>query len=105
MTIELEQITPTERMENAVSTYSRPSELRITDMRVATVVGHGYYPILRIDTNQGIYGLGEVRDTPGLGIDRNEDVIKAQLREGSDYFGDTSEWNRLRVGFDRVPRD
>lgn len=53
---------PTERIENAVNTHSRPSELRITDVRVATIVGHGYYPILRIDTNQGISGLGEVRD-------------------------------------------
>ncbi len=45
-----------------VQTDSRPSALRITDIRVATVVGHGYYPILRIETNQGITGLGEVRD-------------------------------------------
>jgi L-alanine-DL-glutamate epimerase-like enolase superfamily enzyme len=52
----------TDRVENAVSTHSRPSELRITDMRLAVVEGHCYYPILRIDTNQGIYGLGEVRD-------------------------------------------
>jgi L-alanine-DL-glutamate epimerase-like enolase superfamily enzyme len=52
----------TECVEIAVSTYSRPSELRITDMRLAVVEGHCYYPILRIDTNQGIYGLGEVRD-------------------------------------------
>jgi L-alanine-DL-glutamate epimerase-like enolase superfamily enzyme len=32
------------------------------DMRLAVVEGRCYYPILRIDTNQGIYGLGEVRD-------------------------------------------
>ncbi|KAB0677407.1 mandelate racemase/muconate lactonizing enzyme family protein [Aureimonas leprariae] len=62
MSIAIEALEPTARIEEAVSTHSRPSELRITDMRVATVVGHGYYPILRIDTNQGIYGLGEVRD-------------------------------------------
>lgn len=49
-------------IENAVSTASAPSRLRITDMRIATVIGHGYYPILRIDTNQGVHGLGEVRD-------------------------------------------
>ena len=51
-----------ERVENAVNTYGRPSELRITDMRIATVAGHLYHPIIRIDTNQGVYGLGEVRD-------------------------------------------
>src|ERR1700757_2263477 len=52
----------TDRVEMAISTHSRPSELRVTDMRLAVVEGHCYYPILRIDTNQGIYGLGEVRD-------------------------------------------
>jgi L-alanine-DL-glutamate epimerase-like enolase superfamily enzyme len=40
-----------------------PSELKITDLRVA-VVGRAPMtcPLIRIDTNQGIYGLGEVRD-------------------------------------------
>ncbi|BCP52145.1 hypothetical protein K32_07620 [Kaistia sp. 32K] len=51
-----------ESLENAVRMDSRPSDLRITDIRVATIVGQGYYPILKIDTNQGVYGLGEVRD-------------------------------------------
>lgn len=50
------------RMEDAVSTHSSPSELRITDMRLAVVAANYDYPILRIDTNQGVYGLGEVRD-------------------------------------------
>jgi len=49
-------------MEDAIRTHSRPSELRITDLRVATVQGQGYHPILKIETNQGVYGLGEVRD-------------------------------------------
>ena len=52
----------TETIENAVRKGSQPSQLKITDIRVATILGHGYYPILRIDTNQGVYGLGEVRD-------------------------------------------
>ncbi len=49
-------------MQN-VNKNSRPSELRITDLRVA-VVGRAPMtcPLIRIDTNQGIYGLGEVRD-------------------------------------------
>ena len=47
-----------------VNTNSSPSTLKITDMRVATVVkpGPSPCPIIRIDTNQGVYGLGEVRD-------------------------------------------
>lgn len=52
-----------EQTLDQVSTASRPSELRITDLRVATVIGAPMRcPIIRIDTNQGIYGLGEVRD-------------------------------------------
>ena len=43
-----------------VRTESRPSELKITDLRVAVV--EGQRPILRLDTNQDTYGLGEVRD-------------------------------------------
>jgi len=51
-----------ERAENAVNTYSRPSQLKITDLRMAVVAANYDYPLIRIDTNQGIYGLGEVRD-------------------------------------------
>ena len=46
-------------MQQNVNTNSRPSDLKITDMRIAMVSN---WPLLRIDTNQGIYGLGEVRD-------------------------------------------
>ncbi len=42
-----------------VNRSSYPSGLRITDMRVATIASKH---IIRIDTNEGIYGLGEVRD-------------------------------------------
>jgi L-alanine-DL-glutamate epimerase-like enolase superfamily enzyme len=47
-----------------VNTSSSPSTLKITDVRVATVVkpGPSPCPLIRIDTNQGVYGLGEVRD-------------------------------------------
>src|SRR6266516_2211171 len=42
---------------------SRPSDLKITDLRVAVVARAPMTcPLIRIDTNQGIYGLGEVRD-------------------------------------------
>ena len=47
-----------------VNTNSSPSTLKITDLRVATVAKPGPSPctIVRLDTNQGVYGLGEVRD-------------------------------------------
>src|SRR5579863_8259278 len=46
-----------------VNTNSRPGALKITDMRIAQVTGAPMEcPIIRIDTNQGIHGLGEVRD-------------------------------------------
>lgn len=45
-----------------VSRYGAPSDLRITDMRYCVTTVLGRTPIIRIDTNQGIYGLGEVRD-------------------------------------------
>ena len=41
---------------------SAPSELKITDMRYCLTNVMGGTAIIRIDTNQGIYGLGEVRD-------------------------------------------
>ncbi|MBI3678804.1 MAG: mandelate racemase/muconate lactonizing enzyme family protein [Acidobacteria bacterium] len=41
---------------------SAPSQLRITDMRAVLVASNYDYPIIRIDTNQGVYGLGEARD-------------------------------------------
>ena len=48
---------------NHVNTYSSPSDLRITDLRIATVVGAPMRcPLLKISTNQGIEGYGEVRD-------------------------------------------
>jgi L-alanine-DL-glutamate epimerase-like enolase superfamily enzyme len=42
-----------------VSRYSGPSGLKITDMRIAQV---GNVPIVKIYTNQDVYGLGDVRD-------------------------------------------
>ena len=45
-----------------VTRASAPSDLKITDIRYALTTVLGGTAILRIDTNQGIYGLGEVRD-------------------------------------------
>jgi L-alanine-DL-glutamate epimerase-like enolase superfamily enzyme len=49
--------------ETRVSHLSEPSALRITDLRIANLVGVPFRStIVRIDTNQGISGYGEVRD-------------------------------------------
>ena len=46
-----------------VKRASEPSALKITDLRVAVVVGAPMTcPVIRIDTNQGLVGWGEVRD-------------------------------------------
>lgn len=52
-----------EAVTQNIRTNSKPSELKITDLRVA-VVGPApmVCPLIRIDTNQGICGIGEVRD-------------------------------------------
>jgi L-alanine-DL-glutamate epimerase-like enolase superfamily enzyme len=42
-----------------VNRYSSPSDLKITDLRIAN---QGNTPIIKIYTNQDIYGWGEVRD-------------------------------------------
>ncbi|MDP3064857.1 MAG: mandelate racemase/muconate lactonizing enzyme family protein, partial [Chloroflexota bacterium] len=53
----------TKQVTDNVRTHSRPSELKITDMRIAVVSDPPWsWPIIRLDTNQGISGLGEVRD-------------------------------------------
>lgn len=47
-----------------VSRASSPSDLKITDLRVAEKGGRGSIAsrLVRIDTNQGIYGIGDIRD-------------------------------------------
>ena len=49
--------------EEHVNTASRPSQLRITDVKITNLVGVPFRSsILRVETNQGIVGYGEVRD-------------------------------------------
>ena len=51
------------RPEDNVRTLSRPSDLKITDIRTATVGWNGWrFPLVRLGTNQGLVGYGEVRD-------------------------------------------
>ncbi|MDF1514460.1 MAG: mandelate racemase/muconate lactonizing enzyme family protein, partial [Anaerolineae bacterium] len=46
-----------------VNQHSRPSDLQITDMRIVNLKGIPMRcTLIRIDTNQGISGYGEVRD-------------------------------------------
>ena len=53
----------TVRPQDHVNAHSRPSELKISDVRTATVGwDHWRFPLIRIDTNQGLSGYGEVRD-------------------------------------------
>ncbi|HXW80176.1 MAG TPA: mandelate racemase/muconate lactonizing enzyme family protein [Acidimicrobiales bacterium] len=51
-----------EAIEGAIDSSSAAKDLRITDLRVAVVASNYDYPIIRLDTNQDIYGIGEVRD-------------------------------------------
>ena len=63
------------------NTCSGPSDLKITDLRVADLAGaHVRSTLIRIDANQRIFGLGEVRDGqicpvdrpgPGIGVDES----------------------------------
>lgn len=46
----------------SVNRASSPSDLKITDLRYTLTTVSGGTAIIRIDTNQEIYGLGEVRD-------------------------------------------
>jgi len=51
-----------------VNKNSAPSQLRITDMRAIRIASNYDYPIIKIETNQGVYGLGEVRDAGNEGM-------------------------------------
>jgi L-alanine-DL-glutamate epimerase-like enolase superfamily enzyme len=60
-----------------VNRSSKPSDLRITDLRIAYIRGAPMQvPIIRIDTNQGLTGYGEVRDG---GSPRYALILKSRL--------------------------
>jgi L-alanine-DL-glutamate epimerase-like enolase superfamily enzyme len=52
----------------SVNRNSGPSQLRITDMRFCRIASNYDYPIIKIYTNQDVYGLGEVRDAGVEGL-------------------------------------
>src|ERR1051325_4750670 len=63
MTNDRDAINTDELIQTNVRTSSRPSDLRITDIRVAEIVGAPFISALvKIYTNQGLVGFGEVRD-------------------------------------------
>ena len=65
--------------------HSKPSQLRITDVRVARITGMPFNSVLlRLDTNQGISGYGE--------------VVANNLPEP---FAPTAEWD-AEVSHDRL---
>jgi len=52
-----------EQTLDKVSTFSRPSDLRITDMRFTDIAGAPMHcTLMKLYTNQGLVGFGEVRD-------------------------------------------
>jgi L-alanine-DL-glutamate epimerase-like enolase superfamily enzyme len=61
---------------SGVNRNSAPSGLKITDVRACTVATYYDYPLIRIDTNQGVYGLGEVF---AAGVKGSALMLKAHL--------------------------
>jgi len=50
-------------LESNINIYSRPTDLKITDLRIVNLEPLPFnVTLLRLDTNQGISGYGEVRD-------------------------------------------
>lgn len=59
----MEEKTMTDVMSENVTTSSGPSGLKITDIRVTNIDGAPKHcPLIKVYTNQGIIGYGEVRD-------------------------------------------
>jgi Mandelate racemase / muconate lactonizing enzyme, N-terminal domain len=50
------------RQGGGINRNSSPSALKITDIRACRIAANYDYPIIKVYTNQDIYGLGEVRD-------------------------------------------
>ncbi len=57
-----ESLSAAEEVRGRVNTRSEPSQLKITDLRVVPIFGAMRSHVVRLDTNQGISGYGEVRD-------------------------------------------
>lgn len=58
-----------------VSKHASPSALRITDIRFTDIVGGPFHSsLIKVYTNQGLIGFGEVRD--------GADKVYAQMLKG-----------------------
>ena len=77
-----------------VNLNSSPSTLKITDLRIATVLKPSPSPctIVRLDTNQGVYGLGEVRD----GASATYALILKSRVVGQNPLNITQIFNRIK---------
>jgi L-alanine-DL-glutamate epimerase-like enolase superfamily enzyme len=51
-----------EEVRGRINTNSEPSKLKITDLRVVPILSQFRSYLVRLDTNQGISGYGEIRD-------------------------------------------
>src|SRR5664279_3012372 len=64
------------RQGGGINRNSSPSALKITDIRACRIAANYDYPIIKVYTNQDIYGLGEVRDA---GVEGIALMLKAHL--------------------------
>jgi len=55
-----------EAVRGRVNTNSEPSRLKITDLRVIPMFNEMRSHVIRLDTNQGISGYGEIRDAASM---------------------------------------
>ncbi len=62
--------------QEGVNRHSAPSTLKITDMRACRLAANYDYPLIKVYTNQDVYGLGEVRDA---GVEGIALILKAHL--------------------------
>jgi len=62
------------------------ADARITDIKLMVVGDGGGWNLIRVETDQGVWGLGEAYWGPGLGIELNPDVVKAHLAPGEKYW-------------------
>jgi L-alanine-DL-glutamate epimerase-like enolase superfamily enzyme len=58
----LTTVADAEEVRGRVNTNSEPSKLKITDLRVVPILGQFRSYLVRLDTNQGLSGYGEIRD-------------------------------------------
>ena len=74
-----------------VQKASAPSDLKITDLRYCVTTVLGRTAIIRIDTNQGIYGLG------GGGVCHPSSGTEGSSNSQSTPKSGSSNWSRGRI--------